>query len=427
MSKIQRNNFVRQHSDKQIDLQKIKNDDTAKAALAEQGVSLDKLQAADKNQDGRIDAKEAFHVADDFDHDGHRGSLIATDQRGAALPAGKALNQLGLLLDKGSLQPDAKPADQSEKAQRSEFAAAHQDEHINLTALARDDAARAKLSEAGVSMSKLRRADRNHDGKIDAREAFRVADNFDHDGHAASLDSKDASGVQTRAGKALGQLGALLGSGEVSQVHQASGEDIAAAARDRIERFGEDYGVEGVWHSPNPHVPGNAHPDSTPYSNTKGHWKCNLFGLDSVYQAGFEVPHYGKGDKGWYPIATEMHKFSEGPNPYFDKVEELHLDGLSVEEKRAKIRDLMRQAKPGDLLMANHQGPDVSDGGHTRVVVSNNMDVDGTLDCAQARQDSAQILHEDENSIGRISNYSSEEILYLLRPLRRREDEVPNS
>ena len=371
MSKIQRNTFVQANKNKQLDLQKLDGDSTAKTDLAKAGLSVDKLREADKNQDGRIDAKEAFEAADNFDHDGSRRSLIDTDQLGQALPAGQALNQLGLLLNNESMQ--AAPS-RAEKAQRRDFVQTHQDEAIDLEKLANNSLSRADLKDAGVDMAALHRADRNQDGRLDAKEAFRAADHLDSDGHAASLDSKNALGQKTRAGQALGQLGVLLGQAKTAEVaepdtaavteadtkpptHKASGEDIAMAARDRVARFGKDYGVEGVWHSPNPHIPGNAHPDSTPYSGTKGHWKCNLFGLDSVYQAGFEVPRYGKGDSGWYPIATEIPSFTTGKNPYFDKVDEVQLVGMSAEEKRSKIRDLMRQAKPGDLLMANHPGP----------------------------------------------------------------------
>ena len=75
------------------------------------------------------------------------------------------------------------------KIQRSDFTGQHAGKSIDLNKLDRqqgsDPATRAKLDEAGVSVDQLRRADSNRDGKLDAAEAFKVADNFDRDEDAA--------------------------------------------------------------------------------------------------------------------------------------------------------------------------------------------------------------------------------------------------
>jgi len=306
------------------------------------------------------------------------------------------------------------------KIQRDGFIQQHRDQKLDLDKLRDDSRAQETLSEADLTVDDLARADRgrygNRDGKLDAREAFYLADDFDNDGTRRSLIDYNATGQQTPAGRAAGALGVLLD----SKGSGPTGDDIARAALDRIDRFGDNYGVPGAWISPNPRIPGNRVPDSTVMNGTKDKWKCNLFGLDAVYQAGFETPHY---ESGWYPIATEVPNYSSGRNRIFDRVAHVDLRGVSDnDEKLRLIEGLMRQAKPGDLIMANHEGEDIADGGHTRVVTANNMDEDGTLDCAQARQDAAKVLHEDPKSVGRVYGSSSEEQLFLLRPIRKRAD-----
>ena len=59
-------------------------------------------------------------------------------------------------------------------------------------------AARSQLAGAGLSPSKLRSADANHDGRLDAREAFKVADHLDRDGSAGSLIDVDLAGNANR-------------------------------------------------------------------------------------------------------------------------------------------------------------------------------------------------------------------------------------
>lgn len=100
------------------------------------------------------------------------------------------------------------------KIHKNQFTSAQAGKFIDLDKLENNDAAQAELADARVSMSQLRRADRNADGLIDAREAWRVADHFDRDGNAASLDATvtDSNGTEllTQAGKTTTVLGALL-------------------------------------------------------------------------------------------------------------------------------------------------------------------------------------------------------------------------
>lgn len=185
-----------------------------------------------------------------------------------------------------------------------------------------------------------------------------------------------------------------------------NGDRIAQAARDLISARAESYGVPGTWRSPNPAVPGNRVPNETNIGAT-GRWKCNLFGMDSLYAGGAQTPHYGGGN---YPIAIEIPNFSRGPNAPLIKLGEVWTGRGTPEEAKAKIEALMAIARPGDVIIVNHPGTDTSDGGHTRIVVGNNMATDGTVDCAQAGSDKAHIRAES------LGSFTGEEAFYLLRP-----------
>ena len=56
-----------------------------------------------------------------------------------------------------------------------------------------------------------------------------------------------------------------------------------------------------------------------------------------------------------------------------------------------------------------------SDGGHCRVVVSNNFEKDGTVGCAQASSNAAVVRDES------VGSFTGEETVWLLRPCRTRQ------
>ena len=191
----------------------------------------------------------------------------------------------------------------------------------------------------------------------------------------------------------------------------ADGDRIAQAARDLIAARATDYGVPGTWKSPNPAVPGNAKPGVTTLG-VKDRWKCNLFGMDSLYAGGAKTPHYPGGN---YPIAIEIPNYSRGADAPLIKLGEVWPGKAGTpEEAQAKIDALLKIARPGDVIIVNHQGTGTSDGGHTRVVVGNNYDSNGTVDCAQASSDAAKIRGET------LGSFTGEEAFYLLRPAQSR-------
>jgi len=104
MSKLKRSDFIAHHGPRSLDLQKLADSSAARRQLGEAGLGVDQLRRADANHDDRLDAGEAFHVADDLDRDGFRHSLIDVDRAGNATPAGRAVDTLGLLLQNRDLQ-----------------------------------------------------------------------------------------------------------------------------------------------------------------------------------------------------------------------------------------------------------------------------------------------------------------------------------
>lgn len=196
------------------------------------------------------------------------------------------------------------------------------------------------------------------------------------------------------------------------------GEAIARAARDLVARRGADYGTAAVWRSPNPNIPGNRNPGVTSLG-VEGRWKCNLFGLDALYLGGAEPPQYrtSTGEKGYYPIAVEIHNFAKGSSPALSNLGRIDLRGLTPAEKQRRVDALLRIARPGDIVTVDHPGPATVDGGHTRVVLANRMAADGTVEFAAASSSSAITYDMTPRQIAVDAN---EDFITLVRPIRRR-------
>jgi peptidoglycan hydrolase-like protein with peptidoglycan-binding domain len=184
-----------------------------------------------------------------------------------------------------------------------------------------------------------------------------------------------------------------------------SGDAIAQAALDLVNTRAVEYGVAAPWKSPNPAIPGNAHPGRTPLG-ADNRWKCNLFGCDALYLGGAKPPTYPGGA---YPIAIDIPRYGSGPHAPLVKLGEVWPGQLTPEEASARIEALLRIARPGDLIIVKHPGTATSDGGHTRVVTANSYASTGTIDCAQAGSSAAHVVAQQ------LSDFTGEDAVYLLR------------
>lgn len=195
---------------------------------------------------------------------------------------------------------------------------------------------------------------------------------------------------------------------------------MVAAARAIVERRGENYGVDDKWYNVD-----NRHalPAGREIGFLQGKWKCNLFACNTMVAAGFEPPYYGNRGRGEYPNANQLFKWSDRyAAQYGNRGHERfelrgELDPQALPEgpaREAAIHDLLTRAEPGDMIIVDHMGGEIADGGHCRVVVKNDLASGGTLECAQASFEKAMVRSES------ISAFTGEERIWILRPNRPR-------
>jgi hypothetical protein len=198
-----------------------------------------------------------------------------------------------------------------------------------------------------------------------------------------------------------------------------TGADMVKAAEFLIAEHGNHYGVDQAWFNLDPN---HSLPANVPLGGLKGKWKCNLFACNTVYKAGFEPPYYGNRGRGEYPNANQLFKWSDkyaakyGNKTHFKLVDELAIQSLEEvsgpERVKERLTALLRRAEPGDMIIVDHRGDEVADGGHCRVVMSNGMTEggDGNIPCAQASRASGQIRDEE------LYKFTGEEKIWVLRP-----------
>lgn len=327
------------------------------------------------------------------------------------------------------------------KIRRSDFIAQMGKQEIDVANTKADP----KL--AGLQVDK---ADLNQDGKIaggaEMKKLFLQVDTFDRDGSYGSMALKNADGTATKPARLLAALdkhvqpegtisAAALHTGGLGSLSNASGglqgvdapkdtdttlkmaglDSMKEAAHTLIEERGNNYGVQQPWFNEDPN---HALPANVRLGGLKGRWKCNLFAGNAMHKAGFEPPYYGNRGKGEYPNANQLFKWSDkhagkyNNKVHFEMRGELGLKGLSSAEKKAQVAALLATAAPGDMIIVDHMGSDVADGGHCRVVTENNMSADGkgTIKCAQASSDKGRVRDED------VGRFTGEETIWILRP-----------
>lgn len=297
------------------------------------------------------------------------------------------------------------------KVARPDFIKQRLDARLDLATLKANPTAVATLEASGTTVATLSKADLDKNGYIagdaELRAVFAQIDHFDNDGAGSSFDITDKKGKQTAAGKVFAAIDPNFSSARLA---------VAKAALDLVASSKQYYGVDAEWKSPNPGIPGNANPGSTAFPDSAGRWKCNLFGGDALYKAGFVPPTYAGNGRGWYSVAVDFHNFTTGTKPIFKGLGSIDLNGITDEGKKADaVNKLLAQAQPGDFIMVTHQGgAGRADGGHTRVVVGTDFANNGTVTCAQASFNEAVVR------VHNVNNFTGEQAMYLLRPVRQR-------
>ncbi len=191
-------------------------------------------------------------------------------------------------------------------------------------------------------------------------------------------------------------------------------QSIVDAANKLIDEHAEHYGVDDPWWNLDPN---HALPANVRIGGLRGRWKCNLFGGNALWLAGFDPPRYGNTGKGDYPHANQWYKWSDkyakkyGNKVHFQMVAEVAPESLPEADRAAAVLAVLKQAQPGDFIMVDHPGPGVSDGGHTRIVVSNEIgEGEGTVTSAMASEASALTRAEG------VDAFTGEERIWILRP-----------
>ncbi|MBI1945597.1 MAG: peptidoglycan-binding protein [Deltaproteobacteria bacterium] len=195
-------------------------------------------------------------------------------------------------------------------------------------------------------------------------------------------------------------------------------ESMKNAADALVTKRPDAYGVDDAWINCDPR---HTLPANTPINGLKGKWKCNLFACNTMAAAGFEPPFYGNRGRGEYPNANQLYKWSDkhaasngnaGHVRFELRAEIMNADRLSATERELQIKALLAKVEPGDMVIVDHAGPGVADGGHCRVAVTKHGD--GSFDFAQASFSQAEKQTESHVDL------MGEEHIWVLRPNKRR-------
>lgn len=217
--------------------------------------------------------------------------------------------------------------------------------------------------------------------------------------------------VDGRTAKALDQE---LRKTRAPGIMTATPQDIASAAVELCTgSVALNYGVPQPWINTDPN---HSVPVDRPFMSLVNRWKCNLFGGNVLRKGGYEPPYYGNQGKGEYPNANQWFKWSDkygarfGNRVHFQLVDEVAVSSLEWDDAKRAIAAFLAKAKPGDLLMQDHPGSQVADGGHTRVATATRFTIDGTVSFAQAQFDRSGIQQEGADDL------MGSEAIWLLRP-----------
>jgi len=396
MPKIDKNTFHRELGDRSIDKEKLQESESFR------DVDVD---AVDLNKDGEIkgtrEMNKLFKAMDHFDRDGSSRSMNLGTERNPTRP-GEMMDAVRKLAD-GS-RPAPAPVAQIERLQKQEFIDSMRGKAVD------SDVIQEKF---GISNSRLNQIDRDRDGRVfgdsEMGRLFREIDRADSNGDAGSINAK-VGGDLTPAGKLaeVAQLNAVDFDPSVEWR-----QNIIKAATDLVENYGQNYGTDDAWINIDPN---HSAPANRPLEWTRGRWKCNLFLGNVLYHAGMKTPFYGDGATGNYPNANQVFKWSDQENRRYGTKERFEMKGelapldiQDLDERRRRVQELLATAEPGDLILVDHPGTDVSDGGHCRVVIENNIQSGGSIRNAQASSQKAEIQNDS------LEEFTGEEHIWILR------------
>jgi len=184
----------------------------------------------------------------------------------------------------------------------------------------------AALERMGRPAARLARFDTDQDGVLRRPELDRLFTDLDRRDQDGSRDSLRLSGRAARVCR-------LLRRGRLDRPHR--GEAIAAAARDRLRRMGEEYGVAGAPTSPHPRLSHNRDPGVTRLGWLRGQWKCNQFVGDALTQAGLAMP---------------VHRMPDGSVHY------MQAEALPHQPRYFSRITALEQLRTGDLVVLDFPG-----------------------------------------------------------------------
>jgi hypothetical protein len=261
-----------------------------------------------------------------------------------------------------------------------------------------------RLQGTGVTLEDLRTADLNGDGRISGQRevarAYKLADDFDHNGTRRSFRN------QGEAGAVFGALTA----GVAPRTERGGAEAIVHATADRVRTHGPGYAKAAAPTSPLKRLSGNHVPGETRPDWLRGQWKCNQFVGDVLTQAGFRAPtHTMKNGSLHYAAAEEWPHRKD----LFDRI----TDPSDI--------------RPGDVVVRERPNPTKegrNEAGHIEIVTGT-----GPMRTTGAHEDGAQESNRHWLENGAFSphqrgwmvpadnedNRGKHDVIYVLRPKQR--------
>lgn len=212
-------------------------------------------------------------------------------------------------------------------------------------------------------------------------------------------------------------IDAALRKTDVPGITGATAKDLVNAAIELCKgETAKFYGVPQPWINIDPK---HNIPTNKPFKPLENSWKCNLFGGNVLRKGGYEPPYYKDNTndgKGEYPNANQWFRWTDkyaaaNNNPIrFQLIDEVKTASLTQAQIKSRIQQLLGKVLPGDFLIVDRPGDQISNGGHVRFAVKNDFQNLGAVSFAQAQHESSLIIQE------RVDEFIADEVIWLMRP-----------